>query len=133
MYLVPITEKEVIEITKEFHSGKALGYDNIPMSIIQQVIETISKPLLHIINLSLTYGIVPDQLKISRVVPLFKACDKFNFSNYRPVSVLPAFSKLFERAFYNRLSNYLNDPNILCKDQYGFRKGYSTSFGLIDL
>ena len=68
MYVVPVTEKEVIiEITKEFHSGKAVGYDNVPMSIIQQVIETISKPLSHIINLSLTYGIVPDQLKISRV------------------------------------------------------------------
>ena len=133
MYLVPVTEKEVIVITEEFHSGKAVGYDNIPMSTIQQVIETISKPLSHIINLSLTYGIVPDQLKISRVVPLFKAGDKSNFSNYRPVSVLPAFSKLFERAFYNRLSNYLNELNILCKDQYGFRKGYSTSFGLIDL
>ena len=68
-----------------------------------------------------------DQLKISRVFPLFKTGDKSNFSNYRPVSVLPAFSKLFERAFYNRLSNYLNELNILCKDQYGFRKGYSTS------
>ena len=78
----------------------------------------------------LTYGIVPDQLKISPVVPLFKAGDRSNFSNYRPVSVLPAFSKLFGRAFYNRLSNELN---ILCKDQNGFRKGYSTSFGLIDL
>ena len=133
MYLVPVTEKEVIEITKEFYSGKVVGYDNISMSIIQQVIETISKPLSHIINLSLTYDIVPDQLKISRVVPLFKAGDKSNFSNYRPVSVLPAFSKLFERAFYNRLSNYLNELNILCKNQYGFRKGYSTSFGLIDL
>ena len=75
------------------------------MSIIQQVIETISKTLSHIINLSLTYGIVPDQLKISRVVLLFKVGDKSSFSNYRPVSVLPAFSKLFERAFYNRLSN----------------------------
>ena len=133
MYLVPVTEKEVIEITKEFYSGKVVGYDNISMSIIQQVIETISKPLSHIINLSLTYDIVPDQLKISRVVPLFKAGDKSNFSNYRPVSVLPAISKLFERAFYNRLSNYLNELNILCKNQYGFRKGYSTSFGLIDL
>ena len=80
MYLFPVTEKEVIETTKEFHSGKAVGYDNIPMSIIQQVIETISKPLSHIINLSLTYGIVPDQLKISRVVPLFKAGDKSNLA-----------------------------------------------------
>ena len=103
------------------------------MSIIQNTIQTLSSPLSHIINLSLFSGIVPDQLRVSRVIPLFKSGNKSYFSNYRPVSVLPAFSKIFEKVFYNRLSNYLSKFNILCDNQYGFRKGYSTSFALIDL
>ena len=78
------------------------------MSVIQNTIQTLSSPLSHIINLSY-------------------------FSNYRPVSVLPAFSKIFEKVFYNRLSDYLSKLNIRCDNQYGFRKGYSTSFALIDL
>ena len=131
--LDPVTESEIIEITKEFHSGKAAGYDNIPMSIIQETITIIARPLSHIINLTFLSGTVPDQLKISRVIPLFKTGNQANFSNYRPVSVLPAFSKIIERTFYSRLANYLSEFDILCKNQYGFRKGYSTSFALIDM
>ena len=62
----------------------------------------------HIINLSLTFGIVPDQLKVARVTPLFKSGDLTFFSNYRPLSVLPPFSKILERVIYIRLLDYFN-------------------------
>ena len=103
------------------------------MSMIQLTVQVISKPLSHIINLSFTSGIVPSYLKISRIIPSFKSGDKSIFGNYRPISILPAFSKIFEKAYYNRLANYLHKSNILSNDQYGFRKGYSTSYALIDL
>ena len=70
---------------------------------------------------------VPDELKIAHVVPIFKSGVKALFSNYRPISVLPCFSKFLERIIYNRIINYLNDFNVLCDNQYGFRKNRSPS------
>ena len=94
-------QEEIINISKTFAAGKATGYDNIPMSIIKPTIDSIAEPLTHI------HGIVPDEMKIARVIPLFKAGDHSLFANYRPVSVLPSFSKFLERVVYNRLLNFL--------------------------
>ena len=103
----------------------------ILLCIIKQSINLISAPLTHIVNLSIMHGIVPDQ--IARVVPIFKAGDKSIFSNYRPVSILPCFSKFLERIVYNHILCYLIDFNVLCDNQYGFRKNHSTTHTLIDL
>ena len=67
------------------------------MLVIQNTIKTLSSPLSHIINLSLFSGIVPDQLKVSRVIPLFKSGSKSYFSNYRPVSVLQRFQRSLKK------------------------------------
>ena len=133
IFLDLATEEEIITIANQFQSGKAAGHDNIPMSIIKQSINLISAPLTHIVNLSIMHGIVPDQMKIARVVPIFKAGDKSIFSNYRPVSILPCFSKFLERIVNNRILCYLIDFNVLCDNQYGFRKNHSTTHALIDL
>ena len=70
---------------------------------------------------------------IGRVIPLFKAGDRSLFTNYRPISILPSFSKFLEKGVYNRLYNYLSKLEILCDNQFGFRKNHSTSLALIDL
>ena len=129
----PATKEEIIVIAQSFASNKAAGYDNIPTSLIKESIQLISEPLAHIINLSIAHGIVPDQMKIARVIPLFKADDQSLFTNYRPVSVLPSFSKFLERIIYNRLNDYLTNLNVLCDEQYGFRKNHSPTLALIDL
>ena len=103
------------------------------MSIIKESILIISEPLAHIMNLSSAYGIVPDQIKIARVVPLFNADDLSLFTNYRPVSILPSFSKFLERIIYSRIIDYLSNLHILCDNQFGFRKNHSTMLALIDL
>ena len=72
-------------------------------------------------------------MKIAPVVPLFKTGDLSLFTNYKPVSVFLAFSKILERIFYNRLINFLNKFNILSNNQYGFRKNHSTAYELIQL
>ena len=72
-------------------------------------------------------------MKIARVIPIFKSDDQSLFTNYRPISVLPSFSKFFEIVIYNRLMQYLMNFNILCSNQYGFRKNHSTALALIDL
>ena len=73
------------------------------MSIIKQCIDIVSTPLAHIINLSISNGIVPDEMKIAHVIPLCKSGDRELIVNYRPVSILPSFSEFFERVIYNRL------------------------------
>ena len=82
-----------------------------------------------IINLSMSSVIVPKQLKIARDIPLLKSGEQDILTNYRPVSVLPAFSKILER-MYNRLLRFLNNHNILFDNQYGFRKHHSTAYTL---
>ena len=100
---------------------------------IKFVKEIIQKPLMHACNLSFYTGIVPEQIKIGRVVPIYKHGDPSQFHNYRPVSVLNVFSKVYERLFYNRLLKYLNKRKILYELQFGFREKHSTELALICL
>ena len=75
-------------------------------------------------------GIFPDRLKISKIIPIFKSDNASLVQNYRPISILPAISKIFERAVYNRIFQFLVDNDLLYKHQYGFRPGHSTSHAL---
>ena len=93
--------------------------------MIKHIKESIIVPLVHICNRSFVTGIFPSELKIANVVPIYKSGDEMAFSNYRPVSVLPVFSKLLERFVYNRLVSHIND-NKLYEYQFGFQKGKST-------
>ena len=72
-------------------------------------------------------------MKIARVIPLFKAGDNNVFTNYRPVSILPQFSKILEKIFNNRLDSFIEKHKILTDSQYGFRRNRSTSMALIEL
>ena len=77
---------------------------------------------MYITNLSFQTGVFPRELKIANVVPIFKAGDEMFFTNSRPVSVLPVFSKILERLMYNRLIEYINENKFLYKYQFGFQK-----------
>ena len=131
--LQPLTVGELNNIVKSFNANKAPGHDNISMKIIHQSFQNIAQPLVTIINTSLSTGVFAESLKIAKVIPVFKADDPTLFSNYRPISILPAFSKLFEKVMYNRVINFLNLHNILYSKQFGFRNNHSTAFALIDL
>ena len=133
IFLRPTPEQEILEICGSFRSGPASGYDQITVNVVKETVDVIIQPLTYIIDLSLSSGVVPDQMKIARVIPLFKSGDLSLFTNYRPVSVLPAFSKNLERIVYNRLINFLNKYSILSCNQYGFRKNHSTAYALIQL
>ena len=132
MYLDPVTENEIDKIILNFRESSA-GWDELKPTVIKSIRHCISLPLRHICNLSFRTGIFPDELKIANVVPIFKSGDEMIFSNYRPVSVLPVFSKIIERLMYNRLLKYINDNNLLYKYQFGFQKGRSTHMALIIL
>ena len=98
------TEEEIVEIINSLRSGTAAGYDNIPISALKNSVSLISEPIAHIINLSISSGIVPDLMKSARrVIPSFKSGDHRYFQNYRTVSVLSIFSKLLERVVFKRI------------------------------
>ena len=71
-------------------------------------------------------------MKIAKVIPVFKGGVENEICNYRPISVLPVFSKILEKIFYYRLFTFLNECNIISDHQYGFRPGHSTSSALLD-
>ena len=131
-----VTAEELKTITKGFKDGKAPRADNIPIipiiSVITKTLDLISDPLLSIINLSLSSGVFPDRLKISKIIPIFKSDNASLAQNYRPISILPTFSKIFERAVYNHIFQFLVDNDILFKHQFSFRPGHSTSHTLIN-
>ena len=104
-----------------------------PYSLVKWVIPYIVKPLKHIFNNSLQKGVFPYSMKIARVIPIFKTGDVQEFSNYRPISILPQFSKILEKIFHSRLTSFLNDKQLLYEGQYGFRKKHFTSMAIFEL
>ena len=126
MYMKPIVESDIVKIIDKFDINKGGGHDNIGNLIIKKVCNEIAKPLNMIFNLSISTGIVPDKLKIAKVIPLYKKEDAEVFSNYRPVSLLPCFSKILERLVFNRCTDYIDNKQILNPKQFGFRSKHST-------
>ena len=83
------------------------------MVIIKQVISYIAKPLAHVCSTSFEYGVFPDNMKVAKVVPLFKAGDRGVFSNYIPISLLSQFSKILETLFNERLDKFIDKFQVL--------------------
>ena len=102
--------------------NRSPGLDDICAKPIISVNALISEPLRHICQLSIDQGCFPCELKIAKIVPLYKSGEKTSFNNYRPISLLPLFSKILERIMYNRLYAYLEKYELLYKYQFGFRK-----------
>ena len=124
---------EIADIVTNLNNKVSCGVDDIPLNIMKQSIHSICSPLSAIVNCSFRTGLFPNQLKIAKICPIFKAGNSHEFSNYRPISVLPSFSKVFEKAAYNRLQSFLNKECILNCNQYGFRAKHSTYMALLDM
>ena len=133
---LPNTALSVNELKEAFFSlkmKKRPGHDEINFNIIKQCFGELNDPSKHIFDLSLRQGIFPGSLKIAKVTPIYKSGDTENVGNYRPISVLPCFSKILERIVYNHLYKYLVKENILYEKQFGFQKGYSTEHAITQL
>ena len=133
MFMKPIVETEIVKIINKFNQNKSAGHDNIENAIVKKIANELAKPLALLFNKSVSTGIVPDDLKIAKVIPIHKKNDIEEFSNYRPVSVLPCFSKILERLVFNRCIEYIDSHNILNKHQYGFRANHSTYMAVMQL
>ena len=129
MLVIPALEEEVKSIILNLKMSSP-GWDSISSKVFKVSYPLVLAPLTHVLNLSLINGYVPKELKIAKVIPLFKSGDPMQVSNYRPVSVLPLFSKILERLMYIRLLNFLDLHKILYQYQFGFRKGHSPELAL---
>ena len=132
-FLSPTDTAEVECIIAEFKNGKALGPYSIPCNLLKLLSPYISSALVILINESFTTGIFPDKLKVAKVIALHKKGASDNLSNYRPISLLSIFSKIFEKIMYKRLYKFLEMNEILHPSQFGFRKNHSTSHTLISM
>ena len=133
LYFNPTTESELIKICKSLKTTYSCGFDNLSCNTLKRIIFSIVKPLVHIFNLSLSTGDVPPKLKIAKIAPIHKKDDPHLLKNYRPISILPAISKLLEKCVYDRFYPFLSKFNILSNCQYGFRRNHSTSHAVTDL
>ena len=132
IFLNPTNTDEIIKITKNLKSSNSSGIDDISTKLLKMIINEIAPVLSHIFNRSLLSGIVPLQLKIAKVNPIFKFGNQI-FTNYRPISILPSISKILEKIMYTRLFDFVTKNEILSPHQYGFRPNRSTYMVINDL
>ncbi|XP_072037659.1 uncharacterized protein [Amphiura filiformis] len=128
---IEITNAEVMDELNSLSPKKASGLDDICVKLLKYGKEAVVPILCKIFNMSLKQGCFPDDLKIARVIPIYKGSNQDEFSNYRPISILPVCSKLLEKIVHSQLYNYVTDNNILYKGQSGFRKQHSTCTALL--
>ena len=127
IFLDECSPDEINEIIKDLSSNKA---SDIPIKILK-CISTITSPILaKFFNAFISSGIFPKILKTGIVSPVYKKGDPQKFDNYRPISTLPVFSKIFEKILYKRIYSFLVAKNILYEKQFGFRKDHSTSHAI---
>ena len=124
IFLNDCSEAELLEIISQLDNNKA---SDIPIRIIKKSSHVICPYLVTYFNECMANGIFPDVLKVGKVTPIFKKGNAEELGNYRPVSTLPIFGKIFEKVIYTRIYSFLQSQGILHKNQFGFRKSYSTS------
>ena len=125
MFISPTNCDEISSIINSLKKGSATGMDGISARMIQSCPNIIA-PLRYICNLSLSSGVVPGSMKVAKLTPIFKAGDPSLLSNYRPISILPVVSKVFEKVMYSKLIAFLDKNETLSPPQFGFRKNSST-------
>ena len=127
------TIENVEKIIDSIKTNVATGTDNIPSKIIKQSKKLLRPIITQIINLSYETKIFPDILKNAIIKPIFKKDDKNDISNYRPISILPVISKIFERAALNQLIKYFEDHSLISALQHAYRKSHGTVTCLFEL
>lgn len=130
-FFTPTSWYEIEDQVKNLKNTNSAGIDGISSLTIKMIISHISLPLEHIINLSLSNGIFPHKLKQAILIPLHKSGVPSVLNNYRPISILSVFSKIFERLVKKRMLDFLKGTEFLSNLQFGFRENLSTEDALL--
>ena len=129
IFLLPVSKTEVERIILNLKNVSP-GYDSVHAKVVKASYKSYIDPLTHILNLSITQGFFPDSMKIAKIIPVYKSGDSMSITNYRPISILPLFSKLLEKLMYDRMISFIDSNKILYQYQFGFREGHSTNLAL---
>lgn len=132
MFVNPVLADDIINVIKSLKNGTSPGIDNISSSLIKIIYPKILNVLVHLVNLSFERGIFPDVLKIAVVIPLHKNGPVNNCNNYRPISLLSTFAKIFEKLMKKQLVNFLEQTNFFSRNQFGFRENLNTEAALMN-
>ena len=128
-----ITTEQVMSYIRILDPSKATGLDGLGPKIIKLAANSISPFISTLITKSIISGTFPSQLKCAKVFPIFKGGSKSDPSNYRPISILPTVSKIFEKHVNKHLMNYLKKYKLIHESQSGFRKKHSCQTALVKL
>ena len=116
----------------QLDTNKATGLDRIPYKLLKLSSSIVGPSLAYVFKCCIDAEIFPNEWKIAKVTPLFKKGFKRELGNYRPISVLPLVSKIFEKIIYRQLYDYLQDNSLLNTYQSGFRSMHSTLTALLE-
>ena len=128
-----VSQNDIIEVCKKFTPKTSTDPSGFQQNIILSDVDIMAPVLAHLVNCSQSTGIFPERGKVARVIPVYKQKgDKKLYENYRPISLLPVFSKIIERLIYNKVFEFLVRYEILFESQYGFRAGHNTTHATLD-
>ena len=133
MFLEPVNITEIFNTILSLNVNKAVGHDNIPAYYLKIAPFSVAPFLLILINYAFTNGIFPNNCKISKVIPIHKNGDTNNPNNFRPISLLICFPKIFEKIIFKCITCFLNKHDVLNPQQYGFQKGISTAHAILNI
>lgn len=122
----PVSCEKVLSVVHKMNSSKSKDVFDLSAILIKNVIYHILVPLTYCINVCIKEGVFPDVLKTARVVPVHKKGNHNVPENFRPVSILPVFGKIFEGIIKDQMLPYCESNGLLVSAQYGFRSGRST-------
>jgi len=128
-----ISANETLNIINKLQPKSTIGPDRLSSALLKQIKNEISQPLTFIINLSIDSGIFPNKLKLAKVIPIYKKESENLLENYRPISILPTISKVFEKALFNQIHQHFKDNQLYFSNQYGFRESHSTEQAVLEI
>ena len=126
-FMIPTHPTEILDILKKLKPNNSSGHDNVSTKLLKSLDTSISLPLSILANASMQTGIVPNTLKIAKVVPIYKSKKHDEFANYRPIALFSSLSKVLEKLVHHRLYTFMENHNILNNNQYGFRQKFTTT------
>ena len=132
-FLTPTDPKEVSEVIDNLNAKKSAGPNGIPVFLLKKFKDFFSLWLSKLVNLSLETGIFPEMLKFAKVTPLHKKESKLDHRNYRAISLLSVYSKIFEKLIYARIYAYLVKYKLIYSKQFGFRGNHSVNHAIISM
>ena len=124
------------DVTQEIPSlpnNKSYGLYSCPTQLLKCSCDILSPVLSNIFNTSITSGVHPSKLKISKITPIFKSEDETDASNYRPIYLLSSFNRIFEKLLCYRMKDFIDKNKLIHSSQYGFRKAHSPDHAILDI